>query len=205
MAKWLTTRKKKRTPKPHIQVANYLTLATNTQAGDKEKQDPTLVRGRKHPTARFPQEQGCGIKGFLPTSVLQVGIPLYMNKIVFGKPFLYQGLGPPVVPFSPLFLVGRGSPTKIDYRKNIGFQLILASQIWRTCQKWIPFPTAHSPQEQHAGHCGGLGAAGAGETSGSSLKSPAILLAFKLHQVSRLVIRRLSSLGGSQPSGSLAC
>ena len=35
----------------------------------------------------FANLQGCGIKGFLPTSVIQ-GKPLSMNKIVFGKPFL---------------------------------------------------------------------------------------------------------------------
>ena len=39
---------------------------------------------------------------------------------------LFLFLGPPVVPFSTPFL-GKGSPTKIDNRKNIGYQLLLTS------------------------------------------------------------------------------
>ena len=33
-------------------------------------------------------EQGCGIKGSIPTSVIQGNLPLYRGVLVFGKPFL---------------------------------------------------------------------------------------------------------------------
>ena len=32
--------------------------------------------------------QGCGIKGFIPTSVIQGNLPLFYGVLVFGKPFL---------------------------------------------------------------------------------------------------------------------
>ena len=37
---------------------------------------------------QFVLLQGCGITGFLPTSVIGLGIPPSMKKIVVGKPFL---------------------------------------------------------------------------------------------------------------------
>ena len=44
------------------------------------------MRGQPHePTI---PDQGCGIKGFIPTSVIQGNLPLYMGGLVFGNPFL---------------------------------------------------------------------------------------------------------------------
>ena len=50
----------------------------------------------------FPPFQGCGIKGFLSTSVIQGNLPLYMKKIVFGVPpfLLYHILW---IPFPTAF------------------------------------------------------------------------------------------------------
>ena len=60
------------------------------------------------------QHQGCGIQGFLPTSVIQVGIPL-MKKILFGvRPFLLYHRFVDSIPHSPAFTLvvgkGRASP-----------------------------------------------------------------------------------------------
>ena len=49
----------------------------------------TLVAFCQQPGFSQNRGEGCGIQGVLPTSVIQVGIPLYMKNIVFGvRPFL---------------------------------------------------------------------------------------------------------------------